>query len=98
MGRKPRRGSSAIVGELAARAKSLEVRRHDGRHAVGRGDAEVRERPVLGPIAPARITDITRVVVREFFDQELLGRRSTLLAGAPQFPEVSVRTFAPPAR
>jgi len=58
----------------------------------------LRERPVMGPIAPARIADITRVVVREFFDQELLGRRSTLLTGAPRFPEVTVRTFAPPAR
>jgi len=58
----------------------------------------LRERPVLGPIAPARIADITRAVVREFFDQELLGRRSTLLAGAPRFPEVAVRTFAPSAR
>jgi predicted dienelactone hydrolase len=58
----------------------------------------LRERPVMGPIAPARITDITRVVVREFFDQALLGRRSTLLSGAPRFPEVTVRTFAPPAR
>ena len=58
----------------------------------------LRERPVMGPIAPARIADITRVVVREFFDQELLGRRSTLLSGAPRFPEVTVRTFAPPAR
>jgi len=37
-------------------------------------------------------------VVREFFDQELLGRRSTLLSGAPRFPEVTVRRFAPPAR
>jgi len=52
----------------------------------------------MGPIAPARIADITRAVVREFFDQELLGRRSTLLSGAPRFLEVTVRTFEPPAR
>jgi hypothetical protein len=58
----------------------------------------LRERPVMGPIAPARIADITRAVVREFFDQELLSQRSTLLSGMPRFPEVTVQTFAPPAR
>lgn len=56
----------------------------------------LRERPVLGSIKPDRVSEITRVIVREYFDQELLGRRSTLLAGTPRFPEVSVRTIAPP--
>lgn len=51
----------------------------------------LRQRPVLGAIAPARVTEITRVIVREYFDQELLGRRSALLAGSPLFPEVKVR-------
>ena len=59
----------------------------------------LRERPgPLGSIAPARVDDITRAIVREFFDQELLGRRSPLLSGRPHFPEVSVQTVAPPAR
>jgi hypothetical protein len=58
----------------------------------------LRERPVLGSIAPARIAAITRAIVRQFFDQELLGRRSTLLTGEPVFPEMTVRTFPPPAR
>jgi len=53
----------------------------------------LRERPVLGAIAPARITEITGVIVREYFDQVLLGRRSTLLAGTRLFPEVTARTF-----
>jgi len=57
----------------------------------------LRERPgLLGSMPPARVDEITRVIVREFFDQELLGRRSTLLAGTPKFPEVSVQTIAPP--
>jgi dienelactone hydrolase len=55
----------------------------------------LRQRPVLGAIAPGRVNEITRVVVREYFDQELLGQRSTLLAGTPLFPEVRVRTFPP---
>jgi hypothetical protein len=51
----------------------------------------LRERPVLGSIAPGRITEITRAVVRQYFDQELLGRRSPLLAGTQTMPEVAVR-------
>jgi hypothetical protein len=58
----------------------------------------LRERPVLGTIVPARASEITSVIVRQYFDQELLGQRSALLAGLPLFPEVSVRTFPPPAR
>jgi hypothetical protein len=58
----------------------------------------LRERPVLGTIAPARASEITSAIVREYFDQELLGRRSPLLAGAPLFPEVAVRTFPAAAR
>ena len=58
----------------------------------------LRDRPVLGSIVPVRIADITRAVVRQFFDQELLGRRSPLLRGTPLFPEVTVRTFPSPVR
>jgi pimeloyl-ACP methyl ester carboxylesterase len=58
----------------------------------------LRERPVLGSIAPARIAEICRGIVRQFFDQELLGRRSTMLAGSALFPEVTVRTIPSPAR
>ncbi|PYR16081.1 MAG: hypothetical protein DMF94_29395 [Acidobacteria bacterium] len=53
----------------------------------------LRERPVLGTLAPLRATEITGVIVRQYFDQELLRQRSTLLGGMPLFPEVSVRTF-----
>lgn len=58
----------------------------------------LRERPVLGTIAPARASEITGVIVRQYFDQELLGQRSTLLAGMPLFPEVTVKTFPPSPR
>jgi alpha-beta hydrolase superfamily lysophospholipase len=52
----------------------------------------LRDRPVLGAIAPDRIAEITRTVVRQYFDQALLGRRSPLLAGTQKLPEVAVRT------
>jgi predicted dienelactone hydrolase len=55
----------------------------------------LRKIPVLGTMPPARASEITRVIVRQYFDQELLGQRSPLLTGTPLFPEVSVRTFPP---
>jgi len=51
----------------------------------------LRERPVLGPIAPMRAVEVTSTIVREFFDQELLGRRSPLLAGTSVLPDIVVR-------
>jgi pimeloyl-ACP methyl ester carboxylesterase len=58
----------------------------------------LRERPVLGAMAPARANEITRTIVRQYFDQELSGQRSPLLSGASLFPELTVRTVPPPAR
>ena len=57
----------------------------------------LRERPVLGAMAPARASEITRTIVRQYFDQELSGQRSPLLSGASLFPELTVRTVPPPA-
>jgi predicted dienelactone hydrolase len=50
----------------------------------------------LGTLPPARAVEITRAIVRQYFDQELLGRRSPLLEGRKgpgkaTFPEVTVR-------
>ena len=58
----------------------------------------LRQRPVLGPIDPVRANAITTEIVRQYFDQELLGRRSALLAGTSRFPEVAVKTFPAAAR
>jgi predicted dienelactone hydrolase len=55
----------------------------------------LRDRGAFGAMAPTRATEITRAIVREFFDQELLGRPSTLLKGASRFPEVSARVVSP---
>jgi dienelactone hydrolase len=51
----------------------------------------LRDRGAFGAIAPSRATEITRAVVREFFDQELLGRPSAILTGKSPSPEVSAR-------
>jgi dienelactone hydrolase len=58
----------------------------------------LRGRPILGKLPPERSLEITRAVVREFFDQQLRGRKSKLLAGKPVYPEVTVRVVPPPAR
>ena len=51
----------------------------------------LRERPVLGTLPPERVHTITSAIVREFCDQELLGRRSKLLSGETSFPELTVK-------
>jgi len=38
-----------------------------------------------------RAVEVTSTIVREFFDQELLGRRSPLLAGTSVLPDIVVR-------
>jgi hypothetical protein len=37
--------------------------------------------------------EITRTIVREYFDQELLGRASPMLSGKATLPEVAVKRF-----
>ena len=95
-----RTGASDVIYRRARPYYRVDVR--DTRHLdfsdMAFWGGPLRERPVLGTIGPARAAEITSAIVREYFDQELLGRRSRLLAGAPLFPEVAVRTFQAPAR
>ncbi len=53
----------------------------------------LRERNILGKLDAARAIAVTREIVREYFDQELQGRSSPLLAGKSASPELTVRTF-----
>ena len=57
----------------------------------------VRAQGIFGPIAPQTALDITRRITREFFDQELLGRPSNLLAGKQKWAweQVSVEVHRP---
>ena len=48
-------------------------------------------RPIFGPITPLHAIAVTRQIVREYFDQELSGRRSPLLSGGAAVPRVRVR-------
>lgn len=50
-------------------------------------------RKALGTLPPARAIEITRAIVRQYFDQELLGRTSPLLSKKETLPEVTVSLF-----
>jgi hypothetical protein len=53
-------------------------------------DGPLRDRKALGPIAAARAAEITRAIVRQYFDRTLRRQPSPLLAGESTFPEVTV--------
>jgi hypothetical protein len=50
----------------------------------------LRERGAYGKIDPARAAEITRLVVREFFSQEILKQPSAFLAGKQPMSDVTV--------
>ena len=56
----------------------------------------LRARGAYGTIAPARAADITRQIVREYFDQELLGQASPLLGGRTMLDGVTVQVMRQP--
>jgi len=57
-------------------------------------DGPLRQSGALGTLPPARAVEITRTIVREYFDQALLGRPSPVLAGKTTLPEVTVKVFS----
>ena len=72
--------------------------RHLDFNDMGFWGGPLKQIPVLGTLGAARATEITRAIVRQYFDQELLGKRSQLLSGTAGFPETTVKTFPAPAR
>lgn len=57
----------------------------------------LRQRGAFGKITPERAAAITRLLAREFFSQELLGRKSLLLSGASEpIAGVTVRELRKP--
>jgi predicted dienelactone hydrolase len=87
--------SDAIYRRAAARYYRCDVRdtlHLDFSDAVLWG-GPFRKNGALGTLPPARTVEITRTIVRQYFDQELLGRPSPLLAGKTALPEVTVKMF-----
>jgi len=92
--------SDAIYGRAAHPYTRVDVR--DTRHLdfsdVAFWGGPLRERGALGSLAPGRVTEITREIVRGYFDEALLGHAMALQHGVAVFPEVTVRTGAAVAR
>jgi predicted dienelactone hydrolase len=51
----------------------------------------LRKAGASGSIAPVRAAELTRVIVREYFDQELRGKPSPLLSGVRHLPDAHVQ-------
>ncbi|MGH9220932.1 MAG: alpha/beta hydrolase family protein [Vicinamibacterales bacterium] len=56
----------------------------------------LRQRGAFGKIAPERATELTRLLVREFFGQEILGRKSLLIGDSQPIAGVTVRELRKP--
>lgn len=56
----------------------------------------LRQRGAYGDIVPARAAEVTRTVVREYFDQEILSVKSPLLSGQTKWPDVTVAELRKP--
>ena len=56
----------------------------------------LRQRGAFGKIAPERATELTRLIVRSFFAQEILKQPSTLFSDSQPIPGVTVRELRKP--
>jgi predicted dienelactone hydrolase len=85
--------SDAIYSHSASKYYRVDVKntRHLDFSDLNFWGGRLRDLPLLGGIEPARAAAVTRVIVREYFDQELRGRPSALLAGAATMAEITVK-------
>ena len=92
-GRAGRAGANDIIYQRAA-SKYYRVDVSDTMHLdftdMNFWGGPLRQRGAYGKIDPARAAEITRLVVRDFFAQEILKRPSAFLAGRQQMPGVAV--------
>jgi dienelactone hydrolase len=92
-GRAGRAGASDIIYKRSA-SKYYRVDVKDTLHLdftdMNFWGGPLRQRGAFGKIDPARAADITRMVVREFFAQEILKQPSAFLSGKQAMPDVTV--------
>jgi predicted dienelactone hydrolase len=92
-GRAGRAGASDIIYRRSA-SKYYRVDVKDTMHLdftdMNFWDGPLRQRGAFGKIDPARAADITRMVVREFFGQEILKQPSAFLSGKQPMTDVTV--------
>lgn len=98
-GRVGRAGASDIIYQRAA-SKYYRVDVKDTMHLdfsdMNFWGGPLRQRGAYGKINPARAAEITRLVVREFFAQEILKQPSAFLAGKRPIPDVTVAELRKP--
>jgi len=84
--------SDAIYRRAAARYYRIDIvgTRHLDFGDMNYWGGPLRELGAYGAIAPERATVLTRAIVREYFDQELRGRPSSLLSRTRSEPELRV--------
>ncbi len=98
-GRAGRAGASDIIYRRSA-SKYYRVDVKDTLHLdftdMNFWGGPLRQRGAYGKIEPARATEITRIIVREFFAQEILKQPSALLSGKQPLSDVTVTELREP--
>ena len=92
-GRAGRAGASDIIYRRSA-SKYYRVDVRDTLHLdftdMNYWGGPLRQRGAYGKIEPARAAEVTRMIVREFFAQEILNQPSALLSGKQPMSDVTV--------
>ena len=98
-GRPGRAGASDIIYKRSA-SKYYRVDVKDTMHLdftdMNYWAGPLRQRGAYGAIEPERAAEITRTIVREYFDQEMLKQPSPLLSGKKPMPDVTVAELRKP--
>jgi dienelactone hydrolase len=93
-GRDGRRGASDVIYSRSARPYlrvDVDGTLHNDFSDMVLWGGPLAGRPIFGARPALEAVAVTRRIVREYFDQELLGRRSPLLSGAAAVPGIRVR-------
>ena len=91
--REGRRGASDVIYARSAKPYvrvDVDDTLHNDFSEMGLWGGPLSGRPIFGKMPSLHAIALTRQIVREYFDQELLGRRSPLLSGAAPVPGVRV--------
>jgi pimeloyl-ACP methyl ester carboxylesterase len=91
--REGRRGASDVIYSRSARPYvrvDVDATLHNDFTDMVLWGGPLSGRPIFGSMTALHAIAVTRQIVREYFDQELLGRRSPLLSGAAPVPGVRV--------
>jgi hypothetical protein len=91
--REGRRGASDVIYSRSARPYvrvDVDATLHNDFSDMVLWGGPWSVRPFFGAMTPLQAIAVTRQIVREYFDQELLGRRSPLLSGTAPVPGIRV--------